>query len=534
MQSLLSLPSFSPFLERYLGETPEWEFIARDDEHLLPFKVHRDRLSKQRASMAHMNPKRTGVLLDFGTGTSFASFAELWNYLRHNGWATLPGKGLASWHYFPPGSDPKMRHPVLRRDFFDSEDAVIDHVRRTGLERPAPVGTVIGRSSPGSTSRPGSTRVSDARRSPPPTAPTQADPGKPASGKRKPSSRSGAAVAPTPPPPSRSPAPQETTAAAAAAAAIAASAPSPAAPPSKSVTDGGGGGGAITGSTTTNGTVAAAAARNAGGAADGRHGGGGDGAAEPDDVGGVEEWSGSGNISSDDDSLVVMDKKEEDGEKGEGAVPSGGGEARRGRPQQGGRDTEPSAVGGKRSHGKTMQVEAALVSPPRGSAPNLTRQVMRQAVTARRLAKSPPAPSPSKRPKRAAPQVAPKELVRLANKQLKTVRGILDGTERPFPGPCGVERPVADVVKFVKKAHNAWLAQLQQRNNVAALQGMIGAGAIVLAGPRGSGKSTAFQAAAAGEMRMDAGWCCPVPPSRAVVVLFPPFFKARHGTTREG
>lgn len=42
--------------------------------------------------MAHMNPKRTGVLLDFGTGTSFASFAELWDYLRHNGWATMPGK----------------------------------------------------------------------------------------------------------------------------------------------------------------------------------------------------------------------------------------------------------------------------------------------------------------------------------------------------------------------------------------------------------------------------------------------------------
>lgn len=89
--------------------------------------------------IAHMNPRRTGVLLDFGTGTSFASFAELWDYLRHNGWATLPGKGLASWYYFPPGSDPKMSDPVLRRDYFDSEDAVIDHVRRTGLERPSPV-----------------------------------------------------------------------------------------------------------------------------------------------------------------------------------------------------------------------------------------------------------------------------------------------------------------------------------------------------------------------------------------------------------
>lgn len=36
-----------------------------------------------------------------------------------------------------------MRNPVLNRNFFDSEDAVIDHVRRTGLERPAPVRTVV-------------------------------------------------------------------------------------------------------------------------------------------------------------------------------------------------------------------------------------------------------------------------------------------------------------------------------------------------------------------------------------------------------
>ncbi|CAN0241684.1 unnamed protein product, partial [Hapterophycus canaliculatus] len=178
-------PLHSARLKSYLGETPEWELIPQDDQHLLPFMEHRGDLSKQRlgaqlkhqfapalsaadamvrqqqqqqqlqsrnhsgtspigkASMAHMNPRRTGVLLDFGTGTSFASFAELWNYLRHNGWATMPGKGLASWHYFPPGSDPKMPHPILRRDFFDSEDAVIDHVRRTGLERPAPVGTVV-------------------------------------------------------------------------------------------------------------------------------------------------------------------------------------------------------------------------------------------------------------------------------------------------------------------------------------------------------------------------------------------------------
>lgn len=54
MQSLSPLPSFSPFLERYLGETPEWEFIARDDEHLLPFKAHRDRLCKQRVRAKHV------------------------------------------------------------------------------------------------------------------------------------------------------------------------------------------------------------------------------------------------------------------------------------------------------------------------------------------------------------------------------------------------------------------------------------------------------------------------------------------------
>lgn len=49
-------------------------------------------VSSPARAIAHMNPKRAGVLLDFGTGTSFASFAELWNYLLHNGWSTAPGK----------------------------------------------------------------------------------------------------------------------------------------------------------------------------------------------------------------------------------------------------------------------------------------------------------------------------------------------------------------------------------------------------------------------------------------------------------
>lgn len=53
---------------------------------------HKPAGASPKTSIAQMNPKRTGVLLDFGMGTSFASFAELWDYLRHNGWATMPGK----------------------------------------------------------------------------------------------------------------------------------------------------------------------------------------------------------------------------------------------------------------------------------------------------------------------------------------------------------------------------------------------------------------------------------------------------------
>lgn len=86
---------------------------------------------------------------------------------------------------------------------------------------------------------------------------------------------------------------------------------------------------------------------------------------------------------------------------------------------------------------------------------------MRQQVTARRLANSPPAPSSSKKPKRAGPQLAPKELARLTKKQLGTIRKLLDGSGRAFPGPCGVERPVAEIKKFVKKAHSAWMASVR-------------------------------------------------------------------------
>lgn len=81
---------------------------------------------------------------------------------------------------------------------------------------------------------------------------------------------------------------------------------------------------------------------------------------------------------------------------------------------------------------------------------------MRQAVTARGLSSSTPAPSPSKRPKRAAPQLAPQELARLADKQLNHLRRLLAGTEHPYPGPCGLDEPVSAVVKFFKEAHSAW------------------------------------------------------------------------------
>lgn len=82
---------------------------------------------------------------------------------------------------------------------------------------------------------------------------------------------------------------------------------------------------------------------------------------------------------------------------------------------------------------------------------------MRQAVMARGLSSSPPAPSPSKRPKRSALQLPPQELARLADKKVKCLRGLLAGTERPYMGPCGVEGPVAEVVKFVRAAYGAWM-----------------------------------------------------------------------------
>lgn len=87
---------------------------------------------------------------------------------------------------------------------------------------------------------------------------------------------------------------------------------------------------------------------------------------------------------------------------------------------------------------------------------------MRQAITARRLANSPPAPSPSKKPKRAGPQLTPKDLAKLAKKQLGTLRKLLDGSGRAYPGPCGAERPVGEIVKFVKKAHSAWMASVSE------------------------------------------------------------------------
>eukprot|EP00752_Nemacystus_decipiens_P006432 g5794.t1 len=592
-------PTSGEVLNLYLGDTPEWELIHRDEEHVLPFKTNRANLCKQRlgaqmkhqfgpalaaadaivkrqqehssagaagaaaaaaaavapaakATMAHMNPKRTGVLLDFGTGTSFASFAELWDYLRHNGWGTLPGKGLASWYYFPPGSDPKMPHPVLRRDYFDSEEAVIDHVRRTGLERPAPVGAAIPRSSPPSKTRSGSNRLSGGRRrgsAPPsspaaPSAPPPAARTKPSSSsKRKapPSVSEGTAAAATAPPASGPPAPNAANVDAArsvspnASAAASAPAASAAAPVNTAVAETGAA--MLNGEATSNG----AASTSNGGAATtvdtanpsakksescaavdvAATVGNGDGAAKLDANGrsaSEETGKGRNGVSSnggddghdhkddddddDDDELLVVEGLDDEQPSvamingSSNGNDDGNGEARQDRIERG-RNMEPPAVGVKRSHGRSMQVEAAHASSSRG-APNLAKEVMRQAITARRLANSPPAPSPSKKPKRACPQLPPKELARLAKKQLGTIRKLLDGSGRAYPGPCGVERPVGEIVKFVKKAHSAWMAARQASSSgvAAPRETKGGGGAMILAGPPGAGKTTSFLAAA--------------------------------------
>ena len=55
-EQLLLTPSLSlslslfPLSGRYLGETPEWEFIRLDEEHLLPFQINRPNFCKQRVS----------------------------------------------------------------------------------------------------------------------------------------------------------------------------------------------------------------------------------------------------------------------------------------------------------------------------------------------------------------------------------------------------------------------------------------------------------------------------------------------------
>lgn len=85
-------------------------------------------------------------------------------------------------------------------------------------------------------------------------------------------------------------------------------------------------------------------------------------------------------------------------------------------------------------------------------------EVARQTVTARELASSPPAPSPSKRPKRAGPQFSPQELTRLAAQKVAHLDALLDGSDRPFPGPVGLDEPISVVSKFVKDAHTSWVA----------------------------------------------------------------------------
>ncbi|CAM9335723.1 unnamed protein product [Sphacelaria rigidula] len=116
-------PREGEYLNLYLGENPEWELVVGHESTMLPFREYREAFHKQRLgaqlkhqftpalkaadamcnqqgtiadshslALAQHNPRRPGVLLDFGQGTSFASFAELWNYLLHNGWRAAPGK----------------------------------------------------------------------------------------------------------------------------------------------------------------------------------------------------------------------------------------------------------------------------------------------------------------------------------------------------------------------------------------------------------------------------------------------------------
>ena len=82
----------------------------------------------------------------------------------------------------------------------------------------------------------------------------------------------------------------------------------------------------------------------------------------------------------------------------------------------------------------------------------------RETVTAKALASSPPAPSPSRRTKkRTSPPPTLQEMRRLANKQIKHLRGLLAGTERPYPGPWGLEGSISEIAGFVKEAHSAWM-----------------------------------------------------------------------------
>lgn len=61
-------PSHSRFLFvyftclcRYLGDTPEWEFIPENDICMLPFKMHRESMSKQRVREKYVKSRRGRV-----------------------------------------------------------------------------------------------------------------------------------------------------------------------------------------------------------------------------------------------------------------------------------------------------------------------------------------------------------------------------------------------------------------------------------------------------------------------------------------
>ncbi|CAM9787025.1 unnamed protein product [Choristocarpus tenellus] len=164
----------------FMGDEKEWDIISESDETTRPYLENLEKMKQQRlgaqlkhqfkkamsiakeaiaqgsgwdggvgrggaavaAALSSPAPPNPKVGLDFGMGTSFQHFSDLWRYLLTNRWTSTPGRGLADWHYWPPGVENK-KFGKEGRDYFTSEDAVIDYVRRNGLALPSPVEKVF-------------------------------------------------------------------------------------------------------------------------------------------------------------------------------------------------------------------------------------------------------------------------------------------------------------------------------------------------------------------------------------------------------